>query len=245
MQRERAWDIHPFPCIGLFYFIDLSITSLPAYYEALARVKTGQKMLDMACCFGQVLRKMVSLRYPDCYITANPKYQEYDGAPSANLYGTDLHSDFIRLGYDLFLDKHRFDATFLTADIFDDNSDLNQIDGQMDVIHASAFFHLFTREQQLKVAKRIVSLLKPQKGSLFFGSHTGDVNGGDFANPGGFKVFRHNPATWTELWDEVGRETGTRWQTDSELTETLLEGPLKLESESAGMRYHRFTVRRL
>lgn len=36
--------------LGRFHFLGLSITTLPAYPEALQRVKDGQKMLDLACC---------------------------------------------------------------------------------------------------------------------------------------------------------------------------------------------------
>lgn len=36
----------------------------PYYDEVLSRVKNGEKLLDLGCCFGQELRKLVSPRIP-------------------------------------------------------------------------------------------------------------------------------------------------------------------------------------
>ncbi|KAL9095564.1 MAG: hypothetical protein Q9165_001996 [Trypethelium subeluteriae] len=124
--------------------------------------------------------------------------QEFDGAPSSNLYGSDLRPDFIELGYELFLDKQTFGATFLPADIFDPNSDLKQLDGTIDIIQTSSFFHLFDRDTQIRLAKRVVALLKPQKDSLIFGRQVGNVEGGAVpasSDPGRL-LFRHNVETF-------------------------------------------------
>ena len=153
--------------------------------------------------------------------------------------------EFIELGYDLFLDRHKFGATFIPADTFDPNSDLKQLDGAIDIIQASSFFHLFDRDHQIKLAKRIIALLKPQKNSLLFGRQVGKVEGSEFTHPTGRQIFRHNIATWAELWEQIGRETGTEWQVDSELIGTWTSGQWKEQIEAEGARQHRFTVRRL
>jgi hypothetical protein len=49
----------PYPCIGLFRFLDFSIRKSPVYDEVLQRVKNGQKFLDMGCCFAQDIRALV------------------------------------------------------------------------------------------------------------------------------------------------------------------------------------------
>ncbi|KAF2239274.1 hypothetical protein EV356DRAFT_502283 [Viridothelium virens] len=172
---------------------------------------------------------------------------EFDGAPASNLYGSDLRPDFIELGYELFLDKHKFGATFVLADVFDPNSDLKQLDGTIDIIHAASFFHLFDRDTQIKLAKRVIALLKPQKDSLLFGRQVGKVEAGETpanSQPGRL-LFRHNVETWAELWKQIGRETGTEWQVDSELIPTWTSGLVKERLEAEGIRQHRFTIRRL
>ncbi|KAI9701332.1 MAG: hypothetical protein M1820_006554 [Bogoriella megaspora] len=199
-----------------------SITTLPEYPEVLERVKDGQRFLDLACCFGQILRKM-----------------NFDGAPASNLYGSDLRQDFIELGFDLFLDKSTFGAKFLVADAFETDTELTELEGTIDIIHSSSFFHLFDRETQVKLGKRIVSLLKPEKGSLLFGRQVGWLDRREKPHPNESNrvIHRHNPETWADLWEQIGNETGTQWKTGSEM---LASG-----TEVENTRMHRFTVRRL
>ncbi|KAI9693608.1 MAG: hypothetical protein M1822_002879 [Bathelium mastoideum] len=172
---------------------------------------------------------------------------EFDGAPASNLYGSDLSAGFIELGYELFLDKDKFGATFIPADIFDPNSNLKQLDGKIDIIQASSFFHLFDRNTQIELAKHVIALLKPQKGSLLFGRQVGRVEAGEVtaqSNPNRV-LFRHNEATWAEMWAQIGKETGTEWETDSQLTSTRFTSPIKEQLEADGVRQHQFTVRRI
>ena len=160
-------------------------------------MRTGeQKLLDLGCCFAQDLRRLA-----------------YDGAPTECLYGTDLRLDFMELGYKLFLDREKFHAKLVAGDVFKPNAELDQLNGQIDIIQASSFFHLFDYDEQKTVAKRCIVLLKPQKDSLICGRQVGNVNAGDFQHrtrPHG-KMFRHNPESWKSLWKEVGEETGTQW----------------------------------
>jgi hypothetical protein len=51
------------------------------YQQVLERVKNGENFLDLGCCLGQEIRKLV-----------------FDGAPSVNTYGSDLHGEFISVG---------------------------------------------------------------------------------------------------------------------------------------------------
>ncbi|KAF1354047.1 hypothetical protein BDV97DRAFT_396832 [Delphinella strobiligena] len=76
--RERAWKVFPYPCIGGFHFIELSLSELPIYPEVLSRVQSGESFLDVGCCFGQDIRKLV-----------------FDGAPSNKIYGSDLDHRFL------------------------------------------------------------------------------------------------------------------------------------------------------
>lgn len=98
----------------------------------------------------------------------------YDGVPSANTYGSDLYGGFFPVGYELFGDRDRLQTTFIAADIFDDESLLvKQLAGQMDIIYAGGFFHLFSLEQQETVTARVVQLLAARPGSMLVGRHSG------------------------------------------------------------------------
>lgn len=98
------------------------------------------------------------------------------------------------------------------ADVFDDQSDLVKYAGQMNIINAASFFHLFDWDQQVAVAKRVVELLRPQSDSLLIGRQAGHTESGVRswgAHPS--KAFRHNLDSWKELWMQVGNETNTKW----------------------------------
>jgi len=89
-------------------------------------LKAGGNLLDLGCCFGQDLKKLI-----------------HDGAPASSLFVADLRSEFIELGYELFLDKHKIGVQFLIADIFDPFSSLKQLDDQLYVVYIGLFLHIF------------------------------------------------------------------------------------------------------
>ncbi|KAH8693712.1 hypothetical protein BGW36DRAFT_301111 [Talaromyces proteolyticus] len=226
--RDRAFDIFPYPCIGSFRFLQLSLVETIHYNEILQRVKAGEKFLDAGCCFGQELRQLA-----------------FDGAPEGNLYGTDISLDFMNLGYDLFLDKDRFKARFIAADIFDDNSDLvKELTGQIDIIYAGSFLHLFGKEDSFKVAKRLVSLLKDKPNALILGRQVGNIDPGEQREVAGEKsIFRHNEASWIEFWHQVGEETGVKWKVEASLVSGLAESTWKWHKDK-NVRLLKFAVRR-
>lgn len=72
-QRDKAWEVFPYPCIGQFRFLNLSLCQQPSYSSVLERLKGGAKYVDIGCCLGQDIRRLVA-----------------DGAPAENLYGAEL-----------------------------------------------------------------------------------------------------------------------------------------------------------
>lgn len=77
-----------------------------------------------------------------------------------------------------------------------------------------SFFHLFDYETQKIVAKRIVTLLRPQPGSVLTGRHVGQ----EVAGKGDDKTmlgYRHNEKSWKEFWEVIGKETGTKWTVEA------------------------------
>jgi SAM-dependent methyltransferase len=182
----------------MFGFLTLSLPQHPAYKTTiLPLLQSGDKtFLDMGCCVGQELRSLVAA-----------------GVPSENLYGIDLFQGFLDVGYELFKDRETLKSTLLAADIFDENSEtLKDLEGKMDIVHAGSFFYLFEWDQQVLAARRCVSLLRAQPGSILVGKQAGDVNAGQKSRPGKLgSRYRHNAESWKKLWEQVAKETGTEW----------------------------------
>ncbi|OTA79129.1 hypothetical protein M434DRAFT_402129 [Hypoxylon sp. CO27-5] len=205
--RDRLWEIYPYVCIGHFRFLSLKFTLDPRYQVALSRLLAPDSkatLLDVGCCVGQVLRQLA-----------------FDGVDSSRLYGTDLEPRFLEAGYDLFKDRDKFKATFVAGDMLNQcdednggNRSLEVFDGKMNIIHATSFFHLFTWENQVRAARRMVRFLDPNDSYvMIFGRQVGTTTPGDREGARGSKRFLHNATSWQELWDEVGKLTGTSWRT--------------------------------
>ena len=209
LQRDKAWKIHPYPCIGRFCFLDLSISLHPLYPTVLARLKNTvnpELFLDLGCCFGQDIRRLVA-----------------DGIPGEQLYGVDLRLEFLELGYELFLDKESLKAHFLEGDIFEENDkakggkELSKLNGKVDIIYAAAFLHLFDWEEQVQAGTRIVRLIREH--SLIFGWQVGTTKPGSYARRSdkGRTRYGHDPDSFQKLWDVIGEKTATKWKVQATL----------------------------
>jgi len=102
LQRDRAWEIHPYPFIGLFRFVELSLSRTPSYNRILTHLINypESKFLDIGCGMGQDLRKLF-----------------YDGAPATSLHGLDIKPELIQFGHELFRDKNTWKGKMITADL--------------------------------------------------------------------------------------------------------------------------------
>lgn len=138
-------------------------------------------------------------------------------------------------GHDLFLDADALPlsdgsdapqnakSTFLAADFLDesDASPLRAWEGGVDIVHASMFLHCFGLPDQVRACKRIVALLRPQPGSMLVGRSGGVSLGASGAREEEVKGplsqvarthYLHDVDSFQEMWERVGRETGTRWE---------------------------------
>ncbi|KAJ5758228.1 uncharacterized protein N7511_006922 [Penicillium nucicola] len=194
-QAEKGWDIVHYPCFGMFWFLHFDLAGSPIYDEIVAKVKEGALLLDLGCALGQDIRRLV-----------------YDGAPQEHLIGLDLRQEFIDLGFELFQDRTSLHSTFVAQDFLDDAQSLEPWAGNLKIINSGYFMHLWGWEGQLNVAKRIVSLLSLQGGSIVTGVHFGSEETGhttkvpENVDP----LFLHDCDTLKRLWEQVGRETQTR-----------------------------------
>ena len=224
--RDEAWDIFPYPCIGQFRFLDLSLKYTKEYQEILDRLAKGQRVLDMACCFGQEIRQLVA-----------------DGAPSENIYGCDLRKEYVELGYRLFKDHDRLQSHFLTADIFEDPSPLTELRGTFDVVYTGSFFHLFDYEDQVRVSKAVAKLLRPVEGSFIAGRQIGAVTAAAHdhrTNPTG-KMYRHNPESLKDMWNKIGNDLGVTFHVEATLHELSQD---HFRFHNGDTRRIHFTIRR-
>ena len=164
-------------------------------------MKHGDTLLDLGCCFGQDLRQLVA-----------------HGAPSENIYGLDIESQLIDMGFDLFLDRAKLKATFIVGDVYDRNTDWSSIEGSMDIINASAFFHLYPLSKQLEASCLLVQFGRSKPGTLIIGRQMGSLTPGEFPSLNeGTTGYRHDLHTLQKLWDEVGEITGTQWKVNGTL----------------------------
>ncbi|KAG6360453.1 hypothetical protein INS49_011515 [Diaporthe citri] len=203
-MRDKAWDIFPYPCIGQFRFLNLSLSKKPSYERILARIRDGATYLDVGCCIGQDIRKLV-----------------HDGAPGANLHGAELQEGFIGLGYDFFRDRDTLGATLVQADVFElgEGSNLSGMVDKVDILHLGMVLHLFGWDKQRELLENCVKLLGPAPaGPLILGQAVGDVEGG--VKPGGY-IFTHNVETFNKMWSEISERTGIEFECRATLDKGL------------------------
>lgn len=203
--QKITYAEHPYPCIRAFHFVNLMMSNNPIYPEVVKAGQSGQTVfLDLGCCMGTDVRKLV-----------------LDGYPASNILGCDLRREFIDAGYKLFQDQPTCKVHFFTSDIFEVPSslsssptpsdvnlenvtDLIQLQGKIDHFYAGALFHLFDEATQYAIAIRIAGvLLKRKEGSVVFGRHQGLFEEGMIADGIGRNRYGHSPKSWEALWKKV------------------------------------------
>ena len=223
--------------MGRFRFLDLSISLHELYPTILSRLTTSSpppKFLDFGCCFGQDIRKLIT-----------------DGVSGENLYGADLRSEFIELGYELFRDKDKLKARFVQGDVLAEGGAaaeaLLELDGKRDVIYAASFFHLFSWTDQVRVAIRMARFFNQQThDAVIFGRQVGSTVASEYSERGASKDnsrYVHNEESFQQLWDEVGEKTETKWKVKVKLVE--VEDWLRTTETRATDRMMWFEVHRL
>ncbi|CAK7214226.1 hypothetical protein SCUCBS95973_002066 [Sporothrix curviconia] len=209
--RDKLWAVHKYPCIGRFAFLNLDMTASPHYQAAVRRLRgsPNERLLDLGCCVGQVLRQLV----------------HGDRVPARQLSGSDLHRDFIDLGFELFRDgpPEANELTFVAGDLLaEDDKSCDALEKSVTMIHAANLFHLFSWDEQVKLGRRMVGFFKEDaldgagdnERLAFFGAHLASRVAGEHRfMPGSPKMrYLHDATSFQKLWDEIGAATGTRWR---------------------------------
>ncbi|KAF7791668.1 hypothetical protein EIP86_002691 [Pleurotus ostreatoroseus] len=209
--QAEIYAVHPYYCIRFFKFAKLEIVHFPAYKQLikLGAERPGALYLELASCVGNDVRKAIA-----------------DGFPVTQTLASDLHPEFWEYGHRLFKSTpETFLVQFIPGDVFNpaflttapipeakpagpppalnNLTSLTPLNGHLSAIHASAFFHLFSEEKQLEVARLLAPLLSPEPGSIVFGGHLGATQYGvqEWKNSHGIHMFCHSPESWKEVWE--------------------------------------------
>ena len=160
-------------------------------------------------------------------VTSDLKQGKRQYAFAAESLDTDSFQEFVQMGHTLFnTTSESYPLNFVPGDIFDPDMlqivppfdkppstqkpdlstlmSLNPLAGRCAVIYAANFFHLFSEENQLHLAKALAGLLSPQPGSMICGEHTGNTQKGVIRGEIAgitFDMFRHSPESWNAIWD--------------------------------------------
>lgn len=228
-QRARGFAANPYPCIGLYRFLNLTLLSHPLYPDILKRLRNNVQSvyIDLGCCFGQDMRQLI-----------------VDGVPSTQLIGVDIAAPLLELGYELFKDRDTLKSQFFIADVFAGGTAWNVLEEKKaDIIHCSAFLHLFPLPQQTVAATNISRLVRPN--GIIVGRQAGSIKPGEYR---GTKeegtTFRHDVGSFQQMWDEVGLATDTEWKVTGSLDRVgMVERNTAIEDENS--RRLLFTVTRL
>ena len=85
----------------------------------------------------------------------------------------------------------------------------------MDVISISAVLHQWDWQGQVDAAKKVAAFSKP--GSLVVGYQIGNVEAQQLKFKVSVPQWRHDPASFDKMWNQVGAETGSKWETKARL----------------------------
>ena len=132
------------------------------------------------------------------------------------MFASDIQADLWELGFELFSDWERMHAQFIQADICASESQLDSLDGTVDIIFACQLLHLWDWEKQFAAMKRMVRLSKV--GTVVVGYQRGREEQMSLLKPWG-NMYIHNLHTFGDIWHKLGEATETRWVVDAKLTE--------------------------
>lgn len=137
------------------------------------------------------------------------------------MYGVELQRDFVDISYDFFGDLDTLKAHFIFGDLMDrSNAGVEGLRGTVDIAHIGMVLHLFDLEGQTRFCERVVELMKAQAGSMVVGHSAGRIEAREWFNPVGKIMYKQNPESFTKMWEEVSRRTGTKWRCSAWLKET-------------------------
>lgn len=227
--HHKAFEIHPWPCVGGYLFLKTMINKQVLFPSILPRLQHGDTtILDLGCALGQDVRVLIS-----------------SGVPSRNIYALDYFTDFWDVGFELFNDsigtgRGMEEVNFLCQDFLLPGIP-KQWDDNIDFIFAGAFFHIFDYQDQVILSRNAAKLLRPKPGSIIFGYQMGRTNAAERDLPIGSsksgKVFWHSRESFEKMWQDIGAELGIQFKTSMTYHTENIEGFRKMDPELTGTRF--------
>ncbi|KAA8651056.1 hypothetical protein EYZ11_008393 [Aspergillus tanneri] len=209
-QRDKAFQIFPYPCIGQMRFLNFNLSHLAFYPRILKHLQSDPTagFLDAGCCIGQEIRSLA-----------------HAGIPGSQLYGFDLEPGFFDLGYQLFRDQGRLHATLVAGDLgLEENqyvaSELvKTLTGKIDIVWAGSLLHFWDYEGQVDATVRLVRMCRDRKGVVVCGRQMGSLFAGMYTLTGLMEKehYRHNVQSLKGLWFDVAARTQTKWEVEAQL----------------------------
>ena len=150
-----------------------------------------------------------------CFVGHDLRRLAYDGTPSDHLYGVDIASHW-DVGFDMFRDRDKFSAHFIDADTLSDKSpQISELKGKVDIVSALQVTHQWDWDGQVTAAKILSTFIKGP-GSMIVGNQiAGPVAQNVTLKPLQVPMWRHYPESFAKMWEQVGHETGTKWETQT------------------------------
>ena len=213
--RDSAWTIRTYPCIGLGAFLQAPLLPIHTFYPTLLNLLLTDPsaiFLEIGCFLGVDLRFLPrDLLYPSTIS---------DSTIFPKLKAIDL-IDFWPLGHKLFNSTPtNFPVEFIQADGLSPltSPDLTALKGRASVINIAQVLHQFSYEGQVAACKTLASHYSyppssSRPGTVVIGNQIGNAEG-RLTSMG---TWQHGPDSWKEMWEMVGKETDTEWETDAEL----------------------------
>lgn len=241
-QRNRAWQVHPYVCLGQFRFLELNLSHRPGdTYRRLLSILTFSPshgtplFLDVGTCLGQDVRKLI-----------------HDGAPPQAVVGAELSGTFIELGYELFHDSPDT-VRMVKADVLAPlgQGPLGEFEGKLKVVQLGMILHLFSWEEQITVFSNAIALLRDEKGVLVIGQAKGHLDGLETRRLAPVETdqnkgtWKHNVLTFKRLLGDVEAVTGTKWEVRADLDEGLSVDTGKGTWDDPGTRRLLFEIERV
>jgi len=203
------------------------------YKRALEAGRNSDSIfLDIGCCMGTDVRKLVQ-----------------DGYPAHHVFGCDIRPEFIRAGYDLYQDENDCRIRFFSSDVFDvpvnaasvkvdvplpSVSNLSDLTNRVTHIYAGALFHLFDEATQYAIAVRMATLIRRGTGAIIFGRHQGLDPAGMIDDVMDRVRYGHSPESWKRMWHRVFVEmegakfAEERLRVDAEFAESFQIGKMQV-----------------
>ncbi|KAK9837326.1 hypothetical protein WJX81_006410 [Elliptochloris bilobata] len=192
--KAKCWT---FGCIQVFRFLQPKIVDhpfFPSVVEAGRSADANQLFMDVGCCFGQELRKLI-----------------LDGYPEACVVASDLTPDYWNFGLELFKDKGRLRVRTAFGSLTDlafvskrPDAAAAALVGAVTYLWAGAVLHVLSKGDAERFVASAHILLAP--GGVFFGSTGGSEEAGEWwlTPDGQRKRYLHSPGTLTALLESAG-----------------------------------------